>query len=167
MQRQSINCSKALSNETSNKKKNIYIYNHNCPTHKILKFQAFWMKEHNFWNFKNHHSSWGMGAHAFNPSTREAEAGRFLSSRPAWCTKWVPGQPGQHRETLSRKNKTKQTNQPNKQKTPQKPNPSFLAVYLRRLKESGPVSSSKDMSYKGTFFLKIILIDYQMLQNML
>jgi hypothetical protein len=23
-------------------------------------------------------------AHAFNPSTREAEAGRFLSSRPAW-----------------------------------------------------------------------------------
>jgi hypothetical protein len=25
--------------------------------------------------------------HAFNPSTREAEAGRFLSSRPAWSTK--------------------------------------------------------------------------------
>jgi hypothetical protein len=24
--------------------------------------------------------------HAFNPSTREAEAGRFLSSRPAWST---------------------------------------------------------------------------------
>jgi hypothetical protein len=23
-------------------------------------------------------------AHAFNPSTREAEAGGFLSSRPAW-----------------------------------------------------------------------------------
>jgi hypothetical protein len=23
-------------------------------------------------------------AHAFNPSTREAEAGRFLSSRPTW-----------------------------------------------------------------------------------
>jgi hypothetical protein len=43
-------------------------------------------------------------AHAFNPSTREAEAGRFLSSRPAWSTKWVPGQPGPHRETLSRKN---------------------------------------------------------------
>jgi hypothetical protein len=40
-------------------------------------------------------------AHAFNPSTREAEAGGFLSSRPAWSTKWVPGQPGLYRETLS------------------------------------------------------------------
>jgi hypothetical protein len=26
-------------------------------------------------------------AYAFNPSTREAEAGGFLSSRPAWSTK--------------------------------------------------------------------------------
>jgi hypothetical protein len=25
-------------------------------------------------------------AHSFNPSIWEAEAGRFLSSRPAWCT---------------------------------------------------------------------------------
>ena len=48
-------------------------------------------------------------AHAFNPSTWEAEAGRFLSSRPAWSTEWVLGQPGLYRETLSRKtnNKTK------------------------------------------------------------
>jgi hypothetical protein len=29
----------------------------------------------------------GMMAHAFNPSTWEAEAGGFLSSRPAWSTK--------------------------------------------------------------------------------
>jgi hypothetical protein len=28
----------------------------------------------------------GMVAHAFNPSTREAEAGGFLSSRTAWST---------------------------------------------------------------------------------
>jgi hypothetical protein len=30
--------------------------------------------------------SWAVVAHAFNPSTWEAEAGRFLSSRPAWST---------------------------------------------------------------------------------
>jgi major histocompatibility complex class I len=29
----------------------------------------------------------GMVVHAFNPSTQEAEAGGFLSSRPAWSTK--------------------------------------------------------------------------------
>jgi hypothetical protein len=46
-------------------------------------------------------------AHAFYPSTWEAEAGGFLSSRPAWATEWVPGQPGLHRETLSQKTKNK------------------------------------------------------------
>jgi hypothetical protein len=51
-----------------------------------------------------------MVAHAFNPSTWEAEAGRFLSSRPAWSTEWVPRQPGLHRETLSHKNKIKNNN---------------------------------------------------------
>jgi hypothetical protein len=49
-------------------------------------------------------SSRAVVAHAFNPSNWEAEAGEFLSSRPAWSTEWVPGQPGLHRETLSRKN---------------------------------------------------------------
>ena len=49
-----------------------------------------------------------MVAHAFNPSTREAEAGRFLSSRPAWSTEWVLQQPRLNRETLSQTNK--QTN---------------------------------------------------------
>jgi hypothetical protein len=29
-------------------------------------------------------------AHTFNPSTREAEAGGFLSSRPAWATQRNP-----------------------------------------------------------------------------
>jgi major histocompatibility complex class I len=29
----------------------------------------------------------GVVAHAFNPSTQKAEAGGFLSSRPAWSTK--------------------------------------------------------------------------------
>jgi hypothetical protein len=49
----------------------------------------------------------GHGGHTFNPSTQEAEAGRSLSSRPAWSTKWVPEQPGLYRETMSRKNKTR------------------------------------------------------------
>jgi hypothetical protein len=56
----------------------------------------------------------GVVAHAFNPSTWEAEAGGFLSSRPAWSTEQVPGQPGLHRETLSRKTKTNQTNKQTK-----------------------------------------------------
>ena len=46
-------------------------------------------------------------AHTFNPSTREAEAGGSLSSRPAWSTELVPGQPRLHRETLSQKPKKK------------------------------------------------------------
>ena len=37
--------------------------------------------------FKTASLSWAMVAHAFNPSTREAEAGEFLSSGPAWSTK--------------------------------------------------------------------------------
>jgi hypothetical protein len=44
---------------------------------------------------------------AFNPSIQEAEAGGFLSSRPAWSTESVPGQPGLHRQTLSQKPKKK------------------------------------------------------------
>jgi hypothetical protein len=58
-----------------------------------------------------------MVAHTFNPSTWEAEAGRFLSSRPAWSTKWFPGQPGLHRETLSRKNKKQKTNKQTNKKS--------------------------------------------------
>ena len=53
-----------------------------------------------------------MVVHAFHPSTWEAGAGKFLSSRPAWSTKRVPGQPGLHRETpilkKTKQNKTKQ-----------------------------------------------------------
>jgi hypothetical protein len=35
----------------------------------------------------------GVVEYAFNPSTweAEAEAGGFLSSRPAWSKEWVPG----------------------------------------------------------------------------
>jgi hypothetical protein len=34
----------------------------------------------------------GVVAHTFNPSTREAEAGRFQSSRPAWSTEFQDSQ---------------------------------------------------------------------------
>ena len=71
--------------------------------------------------------------HACNSSTREAESGGFLSSRPAWTTEWFPGQPGLPRETLSQANKQKQKNKKtktNKQKqekrNKQKQNKSFL-----------------------------------------
>jgi hypothetical protein len=36
---------------------------------------------------KNHNLSQAVVVHTFNPSTWEAEAGGFLSSRPAWSTK--------------------------------------------------------------------------------
>jgi hypothetical protein len=41
---------------------------------------------------KGTNSCWGVVVHAFNPSTREAEAGGFLSSRPAWSTEWAGDQ---------------------------------------------------------------------------
>jgi hypothetical protein len=56
--------------------------------------------------------SQAMVVHAFNPSTWEAEAGGFLSLRPAWYTERVPGQPLLYRETLSQKNKNKQKSFP-------------------------------------------------------
>ena len=52
-------------------------------------------------------------AHAFNNSTWEAKAARFVSSKPAWTSQWAPGQPRLHREVclgnrnLSRKEKKK------------------------------------------------------------
>jgi hypothetical protein len=48
-------------------------------------------------------------AHAFNPSTWEAETGRFLSSRPAWSTDRVSSRTARatQRNTVSKKTKTK------------------------------------------------------------
>jgi hypothetical protein len=76
------------------------------PKSEVLIIDGF------FFSFKKKNiCSRAVVAHAFNPSTREAEAeaGGFLSSRPAWSTR-VPGQPGLYRENLSQKtkNKTKQ-----------------------------------------------------------
>jgi hypothetical protein len=46
-------------------------------------------------------------AHAVNPSTWEAEAGGFLSLRPAWSTEQVPGQPGLQRNPVLKNKQTK------------------------------------------------------------
>jgi hypothetical protein len=67
--------------------------------------------------FKILYSEPGVVAHT-KTSTQE-EAGGFLRLRPAWSTKWVPGQPGLYRETLSwkkKKKKYKQTKKKQKQK---------------------------------------------------
>ena len=49
-----------------------------------------------------------MAAHTFNSNTLEAKKGESPSLRPALSTKWVQGQPGIHRETLSWKQTNKQ-----------------------------------------------------------
>jgi hypothetical protein len=41
--------------------------------------------------FKDVNSQPCVMSHTFNLSTQEAEAGGFLSSRPAWSTERVPG----------------------------------------------------------------------------
>jgi hypothetical protein len=47
----------------------------------------------------------GGGGARLNPSTREAEAGGFLSSRPAWSTSEFQDIQGYTEKTLSRKKK--------------------------------------------------------------
>jgi hypothetical protein len=47
------------------------------------------------------------------------EIGKSLSLRPAWSTKWVPGQPGLHRQALSSNTKTEKNKK--KQKTKNQP----------------------------------------------
>ena len=46
-------------------------------------------------------ASWAEVVHTFNPSTRETEAGRYLWIWGLPGLHKVPGQPAQHRETLS------------------------------------------------------------------
>jgi hypothetical protein len=59
----------------------------------------------------------GLVAHAFNPITQEAEAGGFLSSRPAWSTQFQDSQGYTEKPCLERQKTNKQTNKkPKKQK---------------------------------------------------
>jgi hypothetical protein len=71
---------------------------------------------------KGEHLSRAVVAHAFNPSTWEAETGRFLSSRPAWSkSEFQDSQGYTEKPCLKKQNKTKQpTKQTNKQKPPWK-----------------------------------------------
>jgi hypothetical protein len=52
-----------------------------------IRINSATRKESCWWLIKKKKNSWGVVAHAFNPSTWEAEAGGFPSLRPAWSTK--------------------------------------------------------------------------------
>jgi hypothetical protein len=49
----------------------------------------------------------GVVVHAFNPSTWEAEAGRFLSSKPAWSTEFQDSQGYTEKPCLEKQKKKK------------------------------------------------------------
>jgi hypothetical protein len=63
--------------------------------------------------------------HAFNPSTWEAEAGKFLSSRPAWSTESTRTARATEKPYLekqkTKQNKTKKQTNKKTTKNPQKP----------------------------------------------
>jgi hypothetical protein len=71
-------------------------------------------------------------AHAFSPSTWEAEAGGFLSSRPVLSTKWVPGQPGLYRETRSQNKQTRKKRKKRKKRQDKTP---IISVFKRLWQE--------------------------------
>jgi hypothetical protein len=59
---------------------------------------------------KKESKSQAMVAHAFNPNSWEAEAGRFLGSRPAWSTEFQDSQDYTEKPCLEKiKNKNIQT----------------------------------------------------------
>ena len=57
------------------------------------------MKKSNYYYYENRYEEiynlgWVVVMHAYNPSTWEAKAGEFLSSRIAWSTEQVIRHPG-------------------------------------------------------------------------
>jgi hypothetical protein len=56
-------------------------------------------------------------AHTFNPSTWEAEAGGFLSSRPAWSTSEFQDSQGYSEKSCLEKTKKKKKQKNKKKKT--------------------------------------------------
>jgi hypothetical protein len=72
------------------KKVNKRVMNKSCyfVLHTYFNFKQFFLFSSSFlFIFKDRVFVLGMVAHAFNPGTQEAEAGGFLSLRPAWSTK--------------------------------------------------------------------------------
>ena len=67
-----------------------------------------------FFKFRNKNvlGSWAVVSHFFSPSIGEAEAGRSLSSRPAWFTEGVPQIHSKFEDSLGymRLSKQKKTN---------------------------------------------------------
>jgi hypothetical protein len=84
---------------------------------------------------------------AFNPSTWEAEAGGFLSLRPAWSTEWVPGQPALHRETLSWK--TKNQTKPKQNHLRDRKSPLEIWKEKRRKEKERKEKERKEKERKG------------------
>ena len=72
-----------------------------------------------------------MVAHTFNASTQEAEAGGFLSLRPACSTELVSGQPELYRKTLSRK-KNKERKKETKKRIFSSKEKAWWKVYITR-----------------------------------
>ena len=93
--------------------------------HRVIKEDIFWSLQHvqliicactHTRTINKSLKSWAWWRTPLTPALgKQRQAGRFLSSRPVWSSKWVPEQPGLHRETLS--GKTNQTNKNNKKKS--------------------------------------------------
>jgi hypothetical protein len=75
--------------------RNILCINMSAHAYILWSSERFYLWTHKHRLTHDYDQKWyvspGVVAHAFNPSTWEAEAGGFLSSRPAWSAEWVPG----------------------------------------------------------------------------
>jgi hypothetical protein len=71
-------------------------------------------------------------AHAFNPSTREAEAGGFLSSRPAWSTSEFQDSQGYTEKPCLEKPKKKKKK---KKRERERMKTAMIAFFVRSVQE--------------------------------
>jgi hypothetical protein len=77
---------------SSEHERSMCMYVHTCMYTYICKYMyiCIYTHTHTHTFFKFWTLCQAVVVHGFNPSTWEAEAGRFLSLRPAWSTEWVP-----------------------------------------------------------------------------